>query len=160
MRRGAIENLANLEKLTSPTTWTSKKGKVALEHLEVIPETRVPWKGVLKDNSIVFFTETKMSYRNLLQLEAVVTAAGAKFEDDAMGVTRITVPLDKAEQFFAAFNEEKVQQLTHPAEFMARMEGRDGLKEATIYKPISFPSSRRCTVRATRGSFAPSSRRR
>ena len=59
VRRGAIENLANLEKLTSPTTWTSKKGKVALEHLEVIPETRVPWKGVLKDNSIVFFTETK-----------------------------------------------------------------------------------------------------
>ena len=139
VRRGAIENLANLEKLTSPTTWTSKKGKVALEHLEVIPETRVPWKGVLKDNSIVFFTETKMSYRNLLQLEAVVTAAGAKFEDDAMGVTRITVPLDKAEQFFAAFNEQKVQQLTHPAEFMARMEGRDGLKEATIYKPVPCP---------------------
>ena len=125
VRRGAIENLANLEKLTSPTTWTSKKG--------------VPWKGVLKDNSIVFFTETKMSYRNLLQLEAVVTAAGAKFEDDAMGVTRITVPLDKAEQFFAAFNEQKVQQITHPAEFMARMEGRDGLKEATIYKPVPCP---------------------
>ena len=139
VRRGAIENLANLEKLTSPTTWTSKKGKVALEHLEVIPESRVPWKGVLKDDSIVFFTETKMSYRNLLQLEAVVTAAGAKFEDDAMGVTRITVPLDKAEQFFAAFNEEKVQQLTHPAEYMARKEGRDGLKEATIYKPVPCP---------------------
>ena len=36
VRRGAIENLANLEKLTSATTWTSKKGKVALEHLEVV----------------------------------------------------------------------------------------------------------------------------
>ena len=140
VRRGAIENLANLEKLTSATTWTSKKGKVALEHLEVVPETRVPWKGVLKDDSIVFFTETKMSYRNLKQLEDVVTMAGAKFEDDAMGVTRITVPLDKAEKFFAAFNEEKVQQLTHPAEYMARKEGRDGLKEATIYKPVPCPN--------------------
>lgn len=139
VRQGAIETIANLEKLTSPTTWTSKKGKVALEHLEVIPESRVPWKGALKDNGIVFFTETKMSYRNLLQLEAVVTAAGAKLEDDAMGVTRITVPLDKAEKFFAAFNEEKVQQLTHPAEYMARKEGRDGLKEATIYKPVPCP---------------------
>ena len=139
VRNGAIENLANLEKLTSPTTWTSKKGKVALEHLEVIPESRVPWKGVLKGDSIVYFTETKMSYRNLKQLEDVVTAAGAKFEDDAMGVTRITVPLDKAEKFFAAFNEEKVQQLTHPAEYMARKEGRDGLKEATIYKPVPCP---------------------
>ena len=140
VRKGAIENLANLEKLTSATTWTSKKGKVALEHLEVVPETRVPWKGVLKDDSIVFFTETKMSYRNLKQLEDVVTMAGAKFEDDAMGVTRITVPLDKAEKFFAAFNEEKVQQLTHPAEYMARKEGRDGLKEATIYKPVPCPN--------------------
>ena len=140
VRRGAIENLANLEKLTSTTTWTSKKGKVALEHLEVVPETRVPWKGVLKGDSIVYFTETKMSYRNLKQLEDVVTAAGAKFEDDAMGVTRITVPLDKAEQFFAAFNEEKVQQLTHPAEYMARKDGRDGLKEATIYKPVPCPN--------------------
>ena len=139
VRKSAIENLANLEKLTSATTWTSKKGKVALEHLEVVPETRVPWKGVLKDDSIVFFTETKMSYRNLKQLEDVVTMAGAKFEDDAMGVTRITVPLDKAEKFFAAFNEEKVQQLTHPAEYMARKEGRDGLKEATIYKPVPCP---------------------
>ena len=139
VRRGAIENLANLEKLTSATTWTSKKGKVALEHLEVVPETRVPWKGVLKDDGIVFFTDTKMSYGNLKQLEDVVTAAGAKFETDAMGVTRITVPLNRAEEFFAAFNEEKVQQITHPAEYMARTEGRDGLAEATVYKPIPYP---------------------
>ena len=139
VRQGAIETIANLEKLTSPTTWTSKKGKVALEHLEVIPETRVPWKGVLKGDSIMFFTETKMSYSNFKQVEDMVTAAGAKFEDDAMGVTRITVPLDKAEQFFAAFNEEKVQQITHPAEYKARKEGGDGLAEATIYKPVPYP---------------------
>ena len=138
VRQGALENIANLEKLTSPTTWTSKKGKVALEHLEVIPESRVPWKAALKGDNIVYYCETKMSYRNMKQLEDVVTTAGAKFESDALGVTRITVPLDKAERFFAVFNEEKVQQITHPAEYMARKDGRDGLKEATIYKPVPY----------------------
>ena len=32
VKQGAIENLANLEKLFSPTTWVSKKGQVALKH--------------------------------------------------------------------------------------------------------------------------------
>ena len=113
VRQGAIETVSNLEKLTSPTTWTSKKGKVALEHLEVIPEMRVPWKAALKGDNIVYITETKMSYANMKQLEDVVTTAGAKFETDALGVTRITVPVDKAEKFFAVFNEEKVKQITH-----------------------------------------------
>ncbi len=139
VRQGAIETVANLEKLTSPTTWTSKKGKVALEHLEVIPESRVPWKAALKGDNIVYFTETKMSYANMKQLEDVVTTAGAKFETDALGVTRITVPVDKAEKFFAVFNEEKVQQITHAAEYMARKDGGSGLKEATIYKPVPYP---------------------
>ena len=139
VRQGAIETVSNLEKLTSPTTWTSKKGKVALEHLEVIPETRVPWKAALKGDNIVYFTETKMSYANMKQLEDVVTTAGAKFETDALGVTRITVPVDKAEKFFAVFNEEKVQQITHAAEYMARKDGHSGLKEATIYKPVPYP---------------------
>ncbi len=139
VRQGAIETVSNLEKLTSPTTWTSKKGKVALEHLEVIPETRVPWKAALKGDNIVYFTETKMSYANMKQLEDVVTTAGAKFETDALGVTRITVPVDKAEKFFAVFNEEKVQQITHAAEYMARKDGGSGLKEAAVYKPVPYP---------------------
>ena len=139
LRQSAIETIANLEKLTSPTTWTSAKGKVALEHLEVIPETRVPWKAALKGDDIVYFTETKMSYANMKQLEDVVTTAGAKFDTDALGVTRITVPVDKAEKFFAVFNEEKVQQITHAAEYMARKDGGSGLKEATIYKPVPYP---------------------
>ena len=139
VRQGAIETVANLEKLTSPTTWTSKKGKVALEHLEVVPESRVPWKAALKGDNIVYFTETKMSYANMKQLEDVVTTAGAKFETDALGVTRITVPVDKAENFFAVFNEEKVQQITHAAEYMARKDGGSGLKEARIYQPVPYP---------------------
>ncbi len=140
IQQGAIETVANLEKLTSPTTWVSKRGEVALNHLEVSPDTRVPWKASLKGDSIVYFCETKMSYETTQFLSSVVAAAGAKCETDALGVTRVTVPKDRAAQFFAAFNEEKVQQLTHPAEYRARMEGGDGLKEATPYRPVPYTS--------------------
>ena len=126
IQQGAIETVSNLEKLTSPTTWVSKRGEVALNHLEVVQDSRVPWKAALKGDDIVYFCETRMSPKTLDLLEATVQAAGAKFETDALGVTRVTVPKDKAAQFFAAFNEEKVQQLTHPAEYGARKEGRDG----------------------------------
>ena len=139
VRQGAIETVANLEKLTSPTTWVSKKGKVPLQHLEVIPESRVPWKGALKGDNLLFICETKLSWDTIQLLEAAVKGAGGKCETDALGVTRVTVPKDKAAQFFAAFNEEKVQQITHPAEYMARTEGRDSLKEAKIYKPVPYP---------------------
>jgi hypothetical protein len=138
IQQGAIETVANLEKLTSPTTWVSKKGEVALEHLEVMPESRVPWKGALKGDNIVYFCETKMSYENSQFLKSVVEAAGGKCETDALGVTRVTVPKDKAAQFFAAFTEEKVQQLTHPAEYRVRKEGGDGLKEAAPWKPVPY----------------------
>ena len=139
IQQGAIETVANLEKLTSPTTWVSKKGQVALNHLEVLPESRVPWKGTLKGDNLLFLCETKLSWNTIQLLEAVVTGAGGKCETDALGVTRITVPKDKAAQFFASFNEEQVQQLTHTAEYMARKNGLDGLKEAQTYKPVPYP---------------------
>ena len=139
VRQGAIETVANLEKLTSPTTWVSKKGKVPLQHLEVIPESRVPWKGTLKGDNILFICETKLSWNTTQLLEAVVKGAGGKCESDALGVTRVTIPKDKAAQFFASFNEEQVQQLTHTAEYTARKNGHDGLKEAQTYKPVPYP---------------------
>ena len=139
IQQGAIETVANLEKLTSPTTWVSKKGQVALNHLEVLPESRVPWKGTLKGDTLLFLCETKLSWNTIQLLEAVVTGAGGKCETDALGVTRVTVPKDKAAQFFASFNEEQVQQLTHTAEYMARKNGLDGLKEAQTYKPVPYP---------------------
>ncbi|MBP5350639.1 MAG: hypothetical protein J6Y56_01610 [Fibrobacterales bacterium] len=139
IQQGAIETVANLEKLTSPTTWVSKKGKVALNHLEVLPETRVPWKGTLKGDNLLFICETKLSWNTTQLLDAVVKGAGGKCEPDALGVTRITIPKDKAAQFFASFNEEQVQQLTHTAEYTARKNGHDGLKEAQTYKPVPYP---------------------
>ena len=45
MQEGAINTLSHLEMLSSPTTWVSKKGEVALKHLEVRPETRIPWRA-------------------------------------------------------------------------------------------------------------------
>ena len=139
IQQGAIETVANLEKLTSPTTWVSKKGKVALNHLEVLPETRVPWKGTLKGDNLMFICETKLSWNTTQLLEAVVKGAGGKCEPDALGVTRITIPKDKAAQFFASFNEEQVQQLTHSAEYVARKNGGDGIKEAQTWQPVPPP---------------------
>ena len=139
IQQGAIETVANLEKLTSPTTWVSKKGQVALDHLEVIPDTRVPWKGTLKGDNLLFICETKLSWETTQLLEAVVEGAGGKCEGDALGVTRVTIPKDKAAQFFASFNEEQVQQLTHTAEYTARKDGRDGLKEAKTWTPVPPP---------------------
>ena len=138
VRQGAVETVSNLEKLTSPTTWVSKKGKVALKHLEVVPETRVPWKAALRGNDIAYYCETKMSWETQKLLEGIAKSAGARFEADELGFTRILVPKDRAEAFFAAFSEENVQKLTHPDEYMARKEGGDGLKGAKIYRPVPY----------------------
>ena len=136
--QGAIETVANLEKLTSPTTWVSKKGQVALNHLEVLPESRVPWKAALKGDNIVYYCETKMSFETTDVLEGIAKSAGAIFERDALGFCRLVVPKDRAEQVFAAFSEENVQRITHPEEFIARQEGGDGLKAAKTYKPVPY----------------------
>ena len=138
IQQGAIETVANLEKLTSPTTWVSKKGKVALEHLEVVPETRVPWKAALRGDDIAYYCETKMSWETQKLLEAIAKGAGARFEADELGFTRILVPKDRAEAFFAAFSEENVQKLTHPDEYAARKSGGDGLEGAKLYRPVPY----------------------
>ena len=92
MQKGAIENVANLEKLTSPTTWVSKKGKVALEHLEVIPESRVPWKAAVKGGDIVYYCEKNLSNETKTLLEGIAKGCGARFESDALGLSRLIVP--------------------------------------------------------------------
>ena len=146
IQKNAVETVANLEKLTSPTTWVSKRGKVALRHLEVVPETRVPWKAFVQHGNIVFHSEAKMSRQTLDMLESMAKNAGIDlsnvFMTDALGVTRISVPLDKAERFFAVFSEENVQKLTHPEEYMARKTGGDGIAEAKMYKPAPYAPPR------------------
>ena len=55
MRRPAIDTIENLEKLTSPTTWTSAKGEVKLKHLEVVQSKRIPWTAHMDSgNNLVY----------------------------------------------------------------------------------------------------------
>ena len=138
VRQGAVETVANLEKLTSSTTWVSKHGRVALNHLEVVPETRTPWRGALMGDKILYRTDKPISKETSQTLAAIATSCGATFETDVLGVSRLVVPLDRAEQVFAAFSEENIQRMTHPEEYQARMDGGDGIKEAKTWKPAPY----------------------
>ena len=136
IQEGAIENLANLEKLCSPTTWVSKHGQVPLKHLEVKPETRVPWRAGVEGNNIVYHTDKPIPNEALEILKNLGSDFGVKAETDAFGVTRLVVPKDRADGFFRVFNEDKVAELTHPAEHEIRKFGGDGTLEAAQYKPF------------------------
>ncbi len=135
MQEGAINTLSHLEMLTSPTTWVSKHGEVKLNHLEVRPETRVPWSAVVAGDNIVYQCDKPLAAETRALLATLAQNSGATLETDALGVTRLTVPKAFAERVFAAFSEEKVQNLTHPEEAAARKTGLDPLKVAKDYKP-------------------------
>ena len=136
MQEGAIETIANLEKLTSPTTWTSKHGEVALKHLEVKPETRLPWRAGVVGSNLVYHCDKRIPQKAFEILTNIAEQNGAKCTMDAFGTTRLVIPKDSAERFFAAINEGKVAQLTHPKEYEARSLKGDGLKEAALYEPF------------------------
>ena len=136
MQEGAIETIANLEKLTSPTTWVSKKGQVALKHLEVRPETRIPWRAGVEGNNLVYHCDKAIPEKAREILQGIATEHGATLETDAFGTTRLIMPRSAGPEFFAAFNEDKVAQLTHPKEHAIRQLGGDGTLEAVYYKPF------------------------
>ena len=138
MQEGAINTLSHLEMLTSPTTWVSKHGKVALTHLEVKPETRIPWRAGVEENNIVYHCDKPLSAKTRSLIETLARTAGATLETDAAGITRLTVPKNDTERFFAIFSEENVQKLTHPEEYVARLSGEDALKVAKDYTPAPF----------------------
>ena len=106
-----IDAVENLERLTSPTVSTSKHGEVALRHLEVVPETRVPWRAeVAADGSVSFSSgalpeEKQRKVGNLVEGAGVTEIAyGAKA--DGM---RFTVPASQVEAFLASFTEAAVR---------------------------------------------------
>ena len=150
MQEKAVNMLSHLEMLTSPTTWVSAKGKVALNHLEVRPETRVPWRAGVDGENIVFHCDRKLDRSTITLLETVAKGTGATYSYDAAGVSRLVVPKAAADRVFAAFSEENVQKLTHPEEFQARMSGGNPLKVARDYKPVPFkavaPAQRQLTA--------------
>ncbi len=106
-----IDAVENLERLTSPTVSTSKHGEVALRHLEVVPETRVPWRAeVLADGSLRFSSgvlpaEKQGAIRDML---AAAGATGFAHDLQAHGM-RFIVPPNQIEAFLAAFTEEAVR---------------------------------------------------
>jgi len=135
-RDDAIETLANLEKLTSPTTWVSKNGQVALKHLEVIPESRVPWRAHLEGDNIVYYCDKPLSKEVQDSLRAMISqSTGTFLHVDGQGTTKILVPVVGCEKAFKALSEENVIKLTHPDEHMAKMTGEDRLKVAKTYVP-------------------------
>ena len=138
MQEKAINTLSHLEMLTSPTTWVSKHGKVALNHLEVRPETRIPWRAGVDGDNIVFHCDKPLDGSLVSLIETITRGTGANYTYDESGVSRIVVPKADADRFFAAISEENVQKLTHPEEYSARKTGGDPLKTARDYKPITF----------------------
>lgn len=108
---GVIDAVENLERLTSPTVATSKHGEVQLRHLEVTPETRVPWKvRVAPDGAVVYSCDRLPEGRKPL-LENMLQGAGVTdVAADAGGAFTFTVPQANLPAFLGAFTEEAVRQ--------------------------------------------------
>ena len=134
----AINTISHLEMLTSPTTWVSKHGEVALKHLEVRPETRIPWRAERVGTDIVYHCDKPLDGSTVQQLQTLARSAGVQYTYDNWGNSRLVVPQAVSERFFAVFSEENVQKLTHTEEYRARKEGGDPLKVARDYKPVAF----------------------
>ena len=122
MQEQAIDTIENLEKFTSPTTWKSEHGKVELKHLSVIEETRIPWTAKKVNNTIVYTSAKPLSQdmQTRLNMQTTLQAGHSDITYDPQGRATITVPINHAQQFFDAFSEEKVIQLTHLEEAAAR----------------------------------------
>ena len=108
-----IDAVENLERLTSPTVATSKHGEVQLRHLEVTPETRVPWKvRVAPDGAVVYSCDRLPEGRKPL-LENMLQGAGVTdVATDAGGAFTFTVPQANLAAFLGAFTEEAVRAAT------------------------------------------------
>lgn len=106
-----IDAVENLERLTSPTVATSKYGEVQLRHLEVTPETRVPWKvRVAPDGAVVYSCDRLPEGRKPL-LENMLQGAGVtEVEAGTDGSFTFTVPQANLPAFLGAFTEDAVRQ--------------------------------------------------
>ena len=137
MQKGAIETIANLEKLTSPTTWVSKKGKVLLKHLEVRRDTRVPWTAAVEGDNIVYTCGKKLPPALSGNLSRFLANCGARLDNDGR-TTRIVVPKRAAAAVFEKTSEENVMMYTHMEEYVARKGGEiDPYAVAKDYVPAT-----------------------
>ena len=120
MQEQAINTIENLEKLTSPTTWTSPHGEVQLKHLAVLPETRVPWTAEVRGDNLIYRCDKPLDAEARQRLENLAAKANVVFGIGANGSAVITVAKADAAQFVETFSEQHVAELTHPDEAAAR----------------------------------------
>lgn len=105
-----IDAVENLERLTSPTVGTSKHGEVRLRHLEVTPETRVPWKVRVADGAAVFSCDKLPDARRPLLANMLQRAGVADVATGAGGAFSFTVPPAGLATFLGSFTEDAVRQ--------------------------------------------------
>ena len=118
----AIETIENLEKLTSPTRWTSPNGTVDLKHLAVSPKTRVPWQLTVQPNGdLVYSTAKNLRGADRTRLLAFCQQGGGTVAPRPRGGVTVTVPAARRAAFFAALRERNVIDEKHAAELPARV---------------------------------------
>ncbi len=118
----AIETIENLEKLTSPTTWKSANGTVDLEHLSVVPQTRVPWQASVNEaGDITYSTKAPLSQKAKERLDTFCANAGVQAMATLDGGTSITVSRLHRAAFFDAFQENNVIDEKHADEYAPRI---------------------------------------
>ena len=117
LQEGAIDTIENLEKLTSPTTWKSENGQVELKHLSVIEKTRIPWTAKKVGDTLVYTSSKPIpkDMQTTLRMQNIQIQQ-SQIAFDQQGKATITVPINKAKEFFNAFSENIAILLTHPQE--------------------------------------------
>ena len=117
----AIETISNLEKLSSPTTWKSPEGKVDLKHLAITPGKRVPWQAqVLKDGGIEYSTKGPLDARAKEFVRSFCEQAHVQCTFTKNGGASFVGPTDRPNDFFDAFDEDRVAMAKHPREYTER----------------------------------------
>jgi hypothetical protein len=110
----AIETIANLEKATSPITWMSANGEVALRHLEVLQETRIPWSATYENGNIVYTNTKPLPPDAKTLLSSLLWRQGQNNVlafDEKTGQARIVLTPENRMRFFEAFRENEVIQV-------------------------------------------------
>ena len=76
-------------------------------------------------DNLVYHCDKMLPEKARKILNDIAKEQNVKFEMDGFNTTRLIIPKSAAKAFFAAFNEDKVAQLTHPKEYEIRRFGGD-----------------------------------
>ena len=110
-----IDAVENLERLTSLTVAMSKHGEVALRHLEVVPETRIPWRAEVMEDGSLKFSCNNLSAANRSAVHSHVRDVGATeiYQGPRDSISFVVKP-NNLETFLSRFTEEFVRQIVAP----------------------------------------------